>query len=264
MKKILKSLILGLLISSFMFSNSLAIQVNIDKEPLNMSCPPIAENGIRYISLRSLADYFDFNLEWQQESNTVVLKDEYGNAAQLKIGSKTGYFNGAFTELETAPKIVNGNIMIDIYDACEIFNFSYVCFNGRIEIFTSPLIEHINYNALGLSPEETSFLQKAATIDLYYDELVDDYPTTYKELQSCCKTQISKLNQLEAELKAIQLPKDSKLNGISKTALNYLSTVRECIKMHGSQNFTGYDINNKHMSAYYNFLQEMYTLIENL
>lgn len=264
MKKLFKSLILGLLISSFMFSNSLAIQVNIDKEPLNMSCPPIVENGIRYISLRSIADYFDTNLEWQQESNTVVLKDEYGSTGQLTIGSKTAYFDGTFAELKTAPRIVNENIMINLYDACDIFGFSYVCFNGRIEIITSPVIESINYASLGLSLEETSFLQKTATINSIYDELIDDYPRTYSELQSSCKNQISKLNQLEAELKAIQLPKDSKLNGISKTALNYLSTVRECIKMHGSQNFTGYDINSKHMSAYYNFLQEMYTLIENL
>lgn len=95
---------------------------------------PVILNGRTLVPVRAIIEAFDGEVEWNNETQTVVLTME-NDVIWLTIDSYTAYYNGVSYYLDTAPCIVNSRTMLPIRFIAEKFNLG-VAWNNSTRTVT--------------------------------------------------------------------------------------------------------------------------------
>lgn len=114
MKRLLSFVFLFMLCFSMIsFAGESEIKIYLNGTALNVSVPPVIEDGTTLVPMRNVFEALGLSIDWNDATKTVVGS---GNniKIQLTIGSKTAYVNGQAKELSVPAKIINGSTMVPI------------------------------------------------------------------------------------------------------------------------------------------------------
>ena len=89
------------------------ISVYINNEQQKFSASPIIENNTTLVPMRDIFSYFDYKINWDDNTKTVVAsKDNYN--ITLSIGDKTAYINDKKYDLSTPAIIKNSKTFVPL------------------------------------------------------------------------------------------------------------------------------------------------------
>lgn len=89
------------------------IQVNLEGKLLDMPVDPVIQGGTTLVPMRSIFESLGATIKWDSKTKTVT-GTKSGTTVKLVIGKKQATTNGKTTQLEVAPKIINGSTMIPL------------------------------------------------------------------------------------------------------------------------------------------------------
>lgn len=115
-KSIVMILCLALLAGSFGFSLNQASFIYVGKKELPRNVAPFTADGILYLPLRNVAEALGYEVKWQQETKTVILKKD-GLSISLGIGQNEYKATDAsgherISSLSASPKLETGHTFI--------------------------------------------------------------------------------------------------------------------------------------------------------
>ncbi|MBS3899935.1 MAG: substrate-binding domain-containing protein [Dethiobacter sp.] len=119
MSKRLSSWLLGLFLLLFVmtaangFASAAEIRVLLDGRPLSMEVKPQLEGGTVLVPLRAVLGAFGAEMHWDGRTRSVSISRGRANLG-LTIGSTTASINGVRTQLDVAPRIVNGRTLVPL------------------------------------------------------------------------------------------------------------------------------------------------------
>ncbi|MCL0100399.1 copper amine oxidase N-terminal domain-containing protein [Peptococcaceae bacterium] len=117
----------------------------IDGIEQTMNVAPYIKNGRTYLPLRYAAYAFgakDHNIFWDDSTGTVTLIDD-GRDIQFIIGKTVMIVNGTRIDIDSAPEVVNGRVMIPL-------RWITVAFEG--ELYWDPVAQTITITAVDQVP----------------------------------------------------------------------------------------------------------------
>jgi competence protein ComEC len=133
MKKVLFSILLGLLIFCFAGSAQATPQVILDDKTLTFDVPPTIENDRTLVPLRAIFEALGANVQWDGVTQTVTAtKDDI--EIKLIIGGQA-YKNGAPVTLDVPAKIINDRTMVPLRFVSEAFGCQ-VAWDGSTQTIT--------------------------------------------------------------------------------------------------------------------------------
>ncbi|WP_058485925.1 stalk domain-containing protein [Defluviitalea phaphyphila] len=174
MKKYLKKMIFIvimslLLISSPLYaSDTITLELNGTYHSLKIS--PVVEDETILINLREISELLGGTVSWNEETGEIKV---YTNSKEISLFSdfKIAEINGNITELKTAPKKIDGNIMVSLKFIEEIFGVEAIWDqnNNRIYINTNQEtsigvdeVKSIEYPSLNINEEGTKITYEEA------------------------------------------------------------------------------------------------------
>ncbi|MFS0724356.1 stalk domain-containing protein [Paenibacillus sp. 1P07SE] len=87
--------------------------VEVNGEYLQMSQPPINQEGRILVPLRAIFEAMDTKVQWSSSSSTITA--EKGNLSiRLTVGEKTAWVNGKKLEIAVPPVIVNNSALVPV------------------------------------------------------------------------------------------------------------------------------------------------------
>lgn len=101
------------------------ITVKLNDREMIFDQPPIIEEGRTLVPLRTIAEALCLNVQWQEETQTILLSKENDNTEiTLTIDSTEVKKNEETITLEVPAKIVNGRTLVPLRFIAECFNVS--------------------------------------------------------------------------------------------------------------------------------------------
>jgi len=85
----------------------------------------IMENNRTLVSLRTISEKMGMNVEWDQKTQTVIIKDKI-TVLTIHIGSKQAYKNNQPIPLEIPAKLKNGKVFVPLRFAGETFGYRVI------------------------------------------------------------------------------------------------------------------------------------------
>lgn len=89
------------------------VNVFIDGKKIKLDVQPVLENGTTLVQFRPIFERLGLKVSWEPQSQTVT-GTKKGLEIILGINSREAFVNGARTELELAPRLVDGYTLVPI------------------------------------------------------------------------------------------------------------------------------------------------------
>ena len=168
MKKIISLLLcIALLLSFVSVSASDNINISLDGNPVQFQFPPIIHEGRTMLHLRSFAELFNYQIEWDSYSQSITLTSD-GNYIYMSIGDPQIYsygYNGYKSiTADVPPMIIGDYTYLPLRAVASAFN-TYVSWNQStrtVELLSggknSTLTEYVITHSISRTKKTGSFL----------------------------------------------------------------------------------------------------------
>lgn len=110
--------------------------MKVEESKFSMDVPPQIYNGSAFVPVRTVANFWNAEIHWQNFSISLSFNDV---VLDLTIGSTTAFKNGNPITLQAAPYISNGRTMVPLRFISEAFGCEVHFANGNVYIITMPL-----------------------------------------------------------------------------------------------------------------------------
>jgi len=100
------------------------LSVTIDGEPVEFDVSPQLIDGRAMVPMRAIFESLNANIEWDDATQTVTARSDDGNVIILSAGSNNININGAPSEIDVAPQIVENRLMVPTRVVAEAMNMN--------------------------------------------------------------------------------------------------------------------------------------------
>ena len=203
--KIFKSFIPALIIAALPLTSAFGISVTVGGEPLEVTTPPVMENGTTLVPMRSIFEAFGMTLTWDEATKTATAKDDE-TEIKLTLGSTTAYVDGEATTLSVPAKSINGSTMVPVRFITEAIGNS-IEWNAEDQA-----VNVYEYDLSQLSPEDQKYLRTQAiyTNKITNIQAKNTNPDDLNATLGALKSMIALTDKTVAELEGMKL-KDADL-----------------------------------------------------
>ncbi len=91
------------------------IKVILNGNRIGFNQQPVIENGVTLVPMRTIFEELGMKVVWEADTKTITASDIHGQTdIILVVNSNIADVNGKETELDVAPKIINGTTMVPL------------------------------------------------------------------------------------------------------------------------------------------------------
>lgn len=150
--KIFKSFLPALIIAALPLTSAFGISVTVDAEPLQVTTPPVMENGTTLVPMRAIFEALGMTLNWDDATKTATATND-DTEIKLTLGSTTAYVDGKATTLSVPAKSINGSTMVPVRFISEALG-NTIDWNGEDQA-----VNVYSFDLSQLKPDEQKFFR---------------------------------------------------------------------------------------------------------
>ncbi|MNW43631.1 Protease inhibitor precursor [compost metagenome] len=110
------------------------IEVNIEGKLLDLTVDPVIDSGTTLVPMRAIFEALGAEIKWDNKAQKII-GTKGSTKVELTIGSKTAKKNGVATQLQVAPKLVNGSTMIPLRYVSESLDMHVAWINSERQVY---------------------------------------------------------------------------------------------------------------------------------